>query len=419
MRRSLPVKAISQLFSSSALFPCVSLFLLSVLCFCPPVYAQNTPLSQAQYLFSIGSYDKASLVLENLLQSDPDNTDALVLLGQLNALLGRRSEAIQHLTRAIELRPDSASAYAALGTALTRFAEFDAARKAFEQAIVLDPQKARLHVNLAMTLAATNDMPSAMKELQSAISLDPSGPAAATAHYLLAKIYTDHDDEQKAIPELIAATKLKPDYPEAWLALGRTERAANHEAAALAAFQHAVAYAPHDPELQYELGSEYLSQGDAHNAAIHLQLARKYMPAETVAVLYKLERALRKEGLTEEAKNLQVQVKALTAKGDEAGKHSLEAQRLEDEGIEMERQNELAKAIEKYRAALELNPEQEGFRLNYGLALCRLHRWSEGIAEIKEVLQKDPGNIAAQRALYIAEDHQRQALAEVRTKAHP
>jgi predicted Zn-dependent protease len=61
-------------------------------------------------------------------------------------------------------------------------------------------------------------------------------------------------------------------------------------------------------------------------------------------------------------------------------------------------------ALEKYRAASGLAPEQDGYRLNFALALCRLNRWDEGIAEMREIIRRDPNNADAQRALYIAED---------------
>jgi predicted Zn-dependent protease len=62
--------------------------------------------------------------------------------------------------------------------------------------------------------------------------------------------------------------------------------------------------------------------------------------------------------------------------------------------------------LEKYRAALELDPEHGGFRLNLGLALCRLGRWDEGIAEMREVVRRDPDNAEATKALYIAMEQQ-------------
>jgi tetratricopeptide (TPR) repeat protein len=376
-----------------------------------PAFAQDASLAGARRLFAAGSYNQASHLLETTLKSNPRNADAHLLLGQIYAIQGQRSEAIQQFTSAIELQPNSALAYNTLGSALNRFAEFEQARTAFEQAIKIDPTFAQAHINLAMSLAQSNDMPGATEQLQTAIKIWPNTPAAATAHYLLAKIYQDQDP-QHAIEELTTSVKIQPTGPDAqqaWLALGNLRNATNDPAAALFALKHAVACDPHDPESQYELGSAYLEQGDVHQAAIHLELARKSMPAITIAVLYKLDRALRKEGSIAEADRVRAQAKSLLAQDSEANQHFQEAQTLDHDGVELEAKGETARALEKYHAALELNPQQDGFRLNYALALCRLNRWQQGIAELEDILQRDPGNIEVRRALFIARDKARQA----------
>jgi tetratricopeptide (TPR) repeat protein len=225
---------------------------------------------------------------------------------------------------------------------------------------------------------------------------------------LLAKIYEDKDTSG-AIVELTNATRIDPRKQEAWLELGSLRRESNDEAGALAAFRQAVACQPRDAGAQYELGSEYLDQGDARQAVLHLELARKLMTQATVAVLYKLDRALRKEGATAEAQRIRAEAEVLLRQDSQANEHLLEAQTLDHEGVTLEGQGETQKALEKYRAALELNPQQNGFRLNYALALCRLDRWQQGIAELNEILSIDPGNIEARRALYIAMDKARRA----------
>jgi predicted Zn-dependent protease len=62
----------------------------------------------------------------------------------------------------------------------------------------------------------------------------------------------------------------------------------------------------------------------------------------------------------------------------------------------------LRAAAEKYRAALDLDPLNSGFRRNLALVLCRLGLWKEGVAELREVLRLDPNDADATKALYIA-----------------
>jgi tetratricopeptide (TPR) repeat protein len=370
--------------------------------------AQFPSVNEARRLFAAGSYDRASQLLEASLHSHPDDADSHLLLGQIYALQGRRTEALQQFAKTIELEPRSAVAYDTLGVALNRFAEFDLARKAFEQAIALDPNLAEAQLNLGMSLAQAGDPSGGTEHLREVIRLEPRAPSAATAHYLLAKIDED-TDTPAAIVELTDATRIDPSKQEAWLELGSLRRESNDEGGALAAFRRAVACQPRDAESQYELGSEYLDEGDARQAVVHLELARKLMPQVTVAVLYKLDRALRKQGDNAEAQRIRAEAEMLLRQDSKTNEHLLEAQALDHDGVTLEGQGETAKALEKYRAALELNPQQYGFRLNYALALCRLGKWRQGIAELNEILAADPSNIEARRALYIALDKARNA----------
>lgn len=372
------------------------------------VFAQDASLEHARSLFANGSYDQAGKILEASVNKQPDNSDAHLLLAQIYTLEDRRTDAIHEFTRTIELVPQSAVVYDALGTALNRFAEFEQARKAFEQSIAIDPSRAQPHINLAMSLAQSNDMSAAAEQLQTAIRLAPREPSAATAHYLLAKVYAD-SDPKRALDELNSAVKIDTHNVEAWLALGELRRSIDDEAGTIEAFTGAVAANPQDADAQYQLGSEYLARGKNGMALQHLKLARKLMPHPTLALLYGLDRALRADGRTMEATQVRAEAKAMIAEDARENQQFVESQLRENEGVDLEKQGLTEKALEKYRAALELNPSQEGFRLNYALALCRLNRWQQGIGELKEILENDPGNIEARHSLFIAEDSARQS----------
>lgn len=391
----------------------VSLALLTVALGALQAAAQSASLDEARRLFNAGAYDRAAQLLKAEIKAHPQDADAHLLLGQIDALRGERSEAIDEFSRTIEIEPRSAVAYNMLGTALNRFAEFDAARKAFEEAVTLDPRMVEAHINYAMSLAEAGDLDGAAAQLETAIALRPDAASAARAHYLLAKIDEDQKPAQ-AMEELEKAAKIDANDEQTWLEMGGLKSESGDEAGALAAFRRAAALNPRDAEAQYELGSEYLMTGDAHQAVVHLELARKAMPKPTVALLYKLDRALRKTGATQEAARVRGEAQALLAQDSQANEHFQQAESLDHEGVELEQQGDTAKAVEKYREALEINPQQNRYRYNYALALCRLGRWQQGIAELNEVLENDPGNIDARRALFIAKDKARQAAAQAR-----
>ena len=60
---------------------------------------------------------------------------------------------------------------------------------------------------------------------------------------------------------------------------------------------------------------------------------------------------------------------------------------------------ELDAAVEKYRAALELNPDHAGIRVNYAVVLLRLGQWERGIEHLRMAVRQDPTNETFRKAL--------------------
>ncbi|MCI0422648.1 MAG: tetratricopeptide repeat protein, partial [Acidobacteria bacterium] len=70
--------------------------------------------------------------------------------------------------------------------------------------------------------------------------------------------------------------------------------------------------------------------------------------------------------------------------------------------VELEKSGNLVAALEKYQAALDLDPFHSGFRSNLALCLCRAGQWGRGISELREILRQNPNDEATTKALYIA-----------------
>jgi tetratricopeptide (TPR) repeat protein len=368
---------------------------------CSELLAAGQSLEKARRLLSSGSLKEAEGMLRQMITTDPNRVDAHILLGEALALEGVRDESIAELTEAVRLRPNSANAHNQLGVALGRFVEIQAARKEFETALALDANLVEAHVNLSLILAQAGEFGPAGEHLDRAIELQPNRRAAAYTHYLRAKVWGAQDQIQKSIAELEKAVQLRPDYAEAWSDLGGMRRLALDDAGAVQALERAVGLKPDDALAQYRLGQLYLQGGQARKAVAHLKQALSYAPDDR-ATLYNLMLALRKTGRLEEAKPIEERMAELQNQSDRASRVGLAASGLNSEGIQLEKSGDIRAALAKYRAALDLDPTGFGFRLNYGLALCRLGRWQDGIVELREVLRLDPDNADAAKALYIA-----------------
>ncbi len=370
----------------------MSRFVAALIC-ASLLLAQRASVETAWDLLAKGNRKQAIALLHEIIQANPRDADARLLLGSVLMEEGQRAESIAQLTEAVRLRPNSAEAFNALGEADPK-----AARGAFEKAIALDPRFAQAHVNLGLILVQSGEMQAAAQHLDRAIAILGHTPDAAFPHYLRAKVYTEHNEVEKAAAELKEALSLRPDFAEAWSDLGQARKTLLDDAGALAAFQRAVDAGPDDAVAQYRLGAEYLHNGKANLAVLHLRKALALNP-EDQSTLNSLQLALREDGQLEEAAQVRKRLADLLRKRDTASQNALAAIQLNNDGANLEKAGNLRGALEKYRAALELYPEHVGIRVNLAAALLRLGQRSQGISELREAVRRDPSNNTAKTAL--------------------
>jgi Flp pilus assembly protein TadD len=366
--------------------------------------AEQASIGSARDLLAQGRLTEAVVVLRQVVAANPHDADARMLLGTTLALQGVRGESISQLEEVVRLRPDSAQAYNTLGMVLSRFVEVKAAREAFEKSLAIDPNQAEVRVNLALQLAQSGEFNLAGEQLDRAIKLQGDTRPAAYSHYLRARTLVAEKEMGKAASELEIAVKLRPDYAEAWSDLGGVRRLEGDPKGGQQALERAVALNPDDGTAQYRLGLVCLENREPHKAIEHFKVALLHDPDDR-ATLYDLALAFRRDGQESEAKRIDDMLAKLIQARNKVAATGQEIGNLNDAGMALEKSGDIRAALEKYRAALDLDPTDPVLRLNYGLALCRLGRWQEGEAELREVLRLDPNNADATKALYIALDH--------------
>jgi len=186
--------------------------------------------------------------------------------------------------------------------------------------------------------------------------------------------------------------KLDPALPEAPFTLGvvlwQTGRA--DEAAAM--FKEAIARRPEYAEAHYMVGTIFRQDGDAD------------------AALFELREAIRLNPMSAEAQTTLGQMLQARRDAEGAAKAFAEAERLNklkadaqaavfavNAGIEAMKRHETAAAIEKFREAVRLAPDNAQAHYQLALALRRAGRQDEARAEFTAARRlapylKDPGS---------------------------
>ena len=131
-------------------------------------------LHSAMMLVDQGRSPDARLLLDKVLQLNPDSPAALRQLGELEFNSGEYRKAADHLERARKTHPDDALAAFYEGQALEKLGDLQGARKALEAAVTLSPGKLDGRLLLAHIDLQSGDRPAAEDQLEAVLLLDPA-----------------------------------------------------------------------------------------------------------------------------------------------------------------------------------------------------------------------------------------------------
>jgi hypothetical protein len=104
-------------------------------------FGHSAELATAKMLFDVRRLDEAQALLAAMIERDPRDVPAIVLLGSLRGNLQKFDEAEALFARAIEVDPSHADAHARLGLARAKQGNTDGARDAWQRALDLDPSR--------------------------------------------------------------------------------------------------------------------------------------------------------------------------------------------------------------------------------------------------------------------------------------
>jgi tetratricopeptide (TPR) repeat protein len=201
---------------------------------------------QGLALHAAGRIVEAAERYEAALAVDPQQFDALHMLGVARFQSGDGGGAAALLARAVRLAPDVAAAHSHLGMALTLLGRLDEAALSCERAAALEPDNAEARVNLGNALMALGRAEPALTHYERAAALRPD---YAEAHYNRANALRSLGELDAALAGYDAALALRPAYVEALANRAATLLALRRAEDALAGYEAAIALAPGVAEL--------------------------------------------------------------------------------------------------------------------------------------------------------------------------
>jgi protein O-GlcNAc transferase len=168
-------------------------------------------LKSALELHQAGKLSEAEAVYRELLAENPNNPEALHLLGAMRCQTGQAREAVELIGRAIAISPRAAEYHGNLGLALANMGRNDEAIASYRHALALRPQYVKVMNNLMTALMKVGRLDEAIELGKRAAHLQPK--SAEHFNRLGAALY-DRGEMEHAIQSYRHAIRLNPEMPE-------------------------------------------------------------------------------------------------------------------------------------------------------------------------------------------------------------
>jgi tetratricopeptide (TPR) repeat protein len=219
-----------------------------------------------RYTDAIASYEEA-------LRISPRNLAAELGLAQNYRNVHNYDEMRHILDRAIREHPKSAPPLSMLGDLDLEMQSYDATIQHLSAALALDPAANETRDRLASAYKSKGDVPHALLQLSRVIARDPKD---ALAYFLRAQIFSDQNEDARALPDAQKVVDLQPQNPRGRVLLAKvllraTENAAPEELAArcsraVAAIEPVVETQSNDSETLFLLARAQRCAGNSEEA---------------------------------------------------------------------------------------------------------------------------------------------------------
>jgi Flp pilus assembly protein TadD len=358
-------------------------------CLVVPGFAQDSSLSAVQALIRQSKLADADKQLQTILQKQPSNARALVLLGTVRRKQGNWVDAEAMFRRATAASPQSADACENLADLLRDETRWPEAVAQYEKCRKLAARNFNIATDLAVAFQKNGDYSKSLAIV-------------------------------KTIPQVNRPVRLLPVIAADYVALGDSHTA---DAAVADVLRHASS----DPEIVPMLAESFLDHGMTKDAVDMLQLARPHQKL-TPSFLSAMARAQAASGNRQEARQSMDQAIRLDPKSQDTmvaaaslailwAQWDKAAQFLDAAlaagpprsdilqsvvFVEM-RKNDLQTAHAVAQRWYTLRPEETASALAFAIVLVEGNHWGEARPLLEQVLSKSPDNKGAQLAMGVVQ----------------
>jgi tetratricopeptide (TPR) repeat protein len=175
-----------------------------------------------------------------VIQADHIGASTFIQKGWSLLSLGDYPEAIQALSRALELSPNEIEAESLLGWAQMLGEDYDAALGTFQKVLMREPANSLARINVGYICYKKEIFGEAIEHLSKAIRMANDKKAVLYAHFYLGLVYLEREMYEDAESFFQKAVELGPNMTEAFFEMGRAQWLVGNPDAARATWQTGV-----------------------------------------------------------------------------------------------------------------------------------------------------------------------------------
>ena len=226
-------------------------------------YGRSTLAAHGQIMQAIDALSKA-------LQLNPDSARVHSNLGSLFIKQGNLEKALYHNKEALRLDPQLVEAHNNMGIVLMREGKLEAAISQFREALQIDPNFKPAANSLRSALAIQRELESEVSKLSKLLQ---DNPESAELHFQLGNLFFRQGDRRQAIQQYKKALELDPEFLPALNNLALVTAANKEYDRALALFLDILNSRPNDAETHFNIACMYSQLNRVDESLAYLKKA--------------------------------------------------------------------------------------------------------------------------------------------------
>lgn len=305
-------------------------------------------LARAIDAFRNGQLDEAQGLLLSVLETEPENPDALYFMAMIDQQCGR-TEVAEHRARdLLRIRPGDGKACNLLGNILMSQGKLDAAMETFADGIARDKTDASIRANAAICQIGLVKPDDAIELCREALGINPAYP---NAHNIMGMAYQARGELEQAATSFQNAIDCDAGFLDAVFNLGKVRLDQDDLGIAAELFDQVLEHAPENPHALTRKGDVLTRLGDYEAAAKCYTTVLAQYPSFDPADIG-------------------------------AGKL-------------LQHLGKQAEALGHFKSVIERNPDNTEALMHAGDAFRQLHNHEAAAAAFRDVLAIDPDNFQA------------------------